>query len=144
MAAKPETTFIRNVHKHLDALGTYHEKMNNPFLGGTADVWYSGRKGDLWVEYKYIPKTPRSDTILPNLSERQKKWLGDRHNEGRNVVVVLGVGTKAKIYRYGKWLEPQSDTEINEYLITREELAGWIYNQTGSSPSCASTLLPPS
>jgi hypothetical protein len=55
VSSKPETTFIQSIHRHLPK-EVYREKMANPYRGGTPDVWYSGYKSDLWVEYKFIPK----------------------------------------------------------------------------------------
>lgn len=61
MSKKPETTFIASVHKHLPK-ELHREKMNNPYSSGTPDVYYSGMKADLWIEYKFIPRIPAHDT----------------------------------------------------------------------------------
>ena len=53
MSVKPETQFANSVNGKLPLRGVLHrEKMNNPYRGGTADWWYSGRRADLWCEYK--------------------------------------------------------------------------------------------
>jgi len=84
MAAKPETTFINLVHKHLPA-SIYREKMNNPYRSGTPDVYYEGKghkRGNvLWVEYKWIPY---------KISPLQLKWLTRAHNNGLLAWVVVG------------------------------------------------------
>ncbi|MGK3946215.1 hypothetical protein ABK046_48675, partial [Streptomyces caeruleatus] len=69
----------------------YRMKNHNQYNGGIADVWYSGSKADLWIEYKFV-KLPARDTtpITPGLSELQQLWLRERHSEGRNVGVVVG------------------------------------------------------
>ena len=73
MSRKPETTFIASVHKHLPK-DLYRLKNNNPFAGGIADVWYSGMKADLWVEYKFVARVPKTG-LAADLGELQKVWL---------------------------------------------------------------------
>jgi len=131
MSVKPETRYIAKVHRSL--VDVYHEKMNNPYRSGTADVWYSGDKGDLWIEYKYIPEIPkRSDTlIVPDLSDRQKRWLGNRLDEGRNVAVVLGTPIGGMIYRDRAWLKPLRAEDLRKQVLVAPVLADWIRGQTG-------------
>ena len=62
MSAKPENTFIGSVHKKFGVKKPYFEKMYNPLRSGTPDVYYSGDAGQLWIEYKFIPRIPRSET----------------------------------------------------------------------------------
>lgn len=131
MANKPETTFIGSIHRLIPQV--YAEKMNNPFRAGTADVWYSGELGDLWVEYKFIERIPDSKEIVPDLSPRQVRWLGNRLDEGRNVAVVLGTPTGGVVYRRRSWLIPQSKAELEARLMTRAQLAQWILDQVGAS-----------
>lgn len=90
----PENRFIKRVHARLPA-NIYHEKMHNVYRGGTPDVWYSGKGGDLWIEYKWAEKPGKKP---PALSELQKRWLRDRHAEGRRVLVVLGHRAGALVY----------------------------------------------
>jgi hypothetical protein len=73
----PENRLINAVKKELGS-DVYSEKMHNAYRGGTPDVWYSGRGGDLWVEWKWIASVPKKGPIVPNLSELQKQWLGRR------------------------------------------------------------------
>ena len=94
--AKPETTFIGSVHKHLPA-SLYRIKNNNIFNAGQADCWYSGSKADLWIEYKFIVVPKRGDTVIdliggknPDISYLQQEWLTSRHAEGRSVGVIVG------------------------------------------------------
>lgn len=132
MSSKPETTFVRAINSKLKT--THCEKMSNPYRSGTADLWYSGEAGDLWVEYKYIPRIPRTKSILPDLSARQKEWLDSRCAEGRNVAVVLGIGRdSAVIYRKGAWNTPLTDDQLQARCITRAQLVSWIFDQTGAS-----------
>ena len=137
---KPETTFIASVHRHMPE--TYHEKTNNPFRSGVADCWYSGTLDDLWVEYKYEPSLPKTKEYLPDLSPRQVKWLGDRVNEGRNVVVVLGLPEGGVVYRRDQWLVPQTRAQLLQRVLTRQELAKWIVERVGKSPCLSSGRSP--
>jgi hypothetical protein len=132
---KPENQFIQSIHRKLR--NTYFEKNNNPYRSGTADVWYSGNRGDLWVEYKYIERIPRSSAILPDLTPRQRRWLNNRHDEGRNIAVILGTPDGGVIYRNKDWIKPLSDEQMIQNLVTRTEISRWIYEQVGAG--CAST-----
>ena len=128
MASKPETTYIKGVHKHLQS---YYEKTNNPFRSGTADVWYSGKRGDLWVEYKFIERIPKNAEILPEVTLRQAQWLGNRLHEGRNVAVVLGSPEGGVLYLGETWLNPIMPAEFRMRMIPQSAVAQWIYNQVG-------------
>lgn len=131
MSQKPENRFIGGVHRYLPR--TYAEKMNNPWRSGTADVWYSGDRGDLWVEYKFIERIPRSAEILPDLTPRQRRWLNNRHDEGRNVAVVLGTPTGGVIYRNKEWMRPRDHETMSGLLVPKDEIARWIFTQVGAS-----------
>lgn len=130
MAAKPETTFIKSIHRLIP--NVYAEKMNNPYRSGTADVWYSGVVGDLWIEYKYLPRIPRSLEILPDLTPRQLRWLGNRFDEGRNVAVVLGTPQGGVIYRDKAWCRPLTSEEIKPLLCSKADIARWIFSEVGA------------
>ena len=97
MSKGPENTFISSVHRYLpDAL--YRMKNHNQYNGGIADVWYSGTRADLWVEYKYLEVPKRPETLIDLkdlkkpycLSALQQEWLASRFIEGRNVGVIIG------------------------------------------------------
>lgn len=128
---KPENRFIGSVHRHLSR--TYAEKMSNAWRAGTPDVWYSGVRGDLWIEYKYIARIPRSAEILPDLTPRQKRWLNNRFDEGRNVAVVLGTRTGGVIYRNKEWMCPLDHVTLTGRIVPRDEIARWIFSQVGAS-----------
>lgn len=140
MAIKPENQFIAGVHKYLP--DTYKEKMNNPFRSGTADVWYSGLAGDVWIEYKYIPKIPKSLEIIPALTQRQLQWLKDRSAEGRNVVVILGCPDGGVFLRNRTWETPMTSEEMKARIMSRKDLAGLIRGITGTSPCLINYLEP--
>lgn len=105
--------------------------MHNPYRGGTADVWYSGPDGDLWIEYKYVEKLPRSEAIRPDLTPLQKRWLNARHDEGRTVAVILGTPDGGVIYQDKDWSIPQSTEQLEARMVTLRELAKWITSKTG-------------
>ena len=132
MAGKPETSFIKSVHRHLKE--TYYEKMANPYRGGTADVWYSGQEGDLWVEYKYLPAIPRTKEILANLSELQLHWLRNRYLEGRNVAVVVGTPNGGVVLTDRAWEQGLSPDAFRARLISKADIALWILSKVGVCP----------
>lgn len=131
MSRKPETVYIASVHKHLKTV--YKEKMNNPFRSGTPDVWYSGSKGDLWIEYKYEPTVPKTREISPRLSPAQAMWLDCRCAEGRNVAVVVGTPKGGVIFVDYAWNYPTTPSEFTANLLPASEIAAWIHKQTGDA-----------
>lgn len=130
-STKPENRFIASIHKKLPTV--YAEKTNNPFRAGTADVWYSGECGDLWIEYKFIERIPRSKKILPEVTPRQSRWLNNRFDEGRNVAVVLGLPTGGVIYRNKEWMCPLDHETLAGRVVSKDDIARWIFQQVGAS-----------
>lgn len=138
MAQKPENRFRDSVHKYLprEVPGFFHhEKMNNPFFSGTADDWYSGQRGDLWVEYKYLTLARKRDTTnIPlasdMLSARQLLWLNGRYDEGRNVHVIVGCEEGGVILSDKAWNRDLTVGEFKPWIIARTLLAAWIMMQT--------------
>ena len=130
MSTKPETTFYTSVHKHLPPVKQFHrEKMSNPYTSGTADFWYSGKKADLWVEYKFIVLPKREDTlIIPDLSHLQLEWLDSRYDEGRNVAVIVGCKEGGVIYREGFWDKSYITEVFKSLLLSRKTIAEFILN----------------
>lgn len=123
MASKPETVFYTAIHRLLPR-AVHKEKMSNPYRGGTPDVWYSGNKGDLWTEYKWVARAPKK-AFKANLSPLQIKWLSERHREGRNVAVVVGSPKGVTILRNLEWersIEPH-------FTSSRQATADWIRNE---------------
>lgn len=133
MSSKPETTFTASVHRHLPR-SLHVEKMNNPYRGGTADVWYSSKK-DIWVEYKFEVLPKRDNTIVPiDTSELQKGWLNGRYSEGRAVFVVVGCKEGGVIFADLAWNSPLNKQQFLERLMTRQQIALWIMERTGGPP----------
>lgn len=137
-ATKPENAFIRSIHRLIPDV--YGEKMSNPWRSGTADVWYSGLLGDLWVEYKYEAKLPRSHANRPGVTPLQELWLNQRYDEGRNVAVVLGLPNGGVIFRDKEWMEPLTAEQLAAKVVSKAAIAQWIHDQVGVSPCCISRL----
>ncbi len=134
MSAKPETNFTSRVHKYLPKT-IYHMKNNNPYLSGVADVWYSGRSGDLWVEYKFIAIPKRDDTVInlvqgktPAISRLQQAWLEGRFNEGRQVAVILGSKEGGVWFLDLHWQHGFTAREMRSWLMPPQRVALEIQN----------------
>ena len=86
-----EKEFINKVHKHLPT-SIYRWKINDPYHGGVPDTYYSGVKGNCFIEYKYIKDLPKKDTsnIKINLSAQQRIWLKKQHEHKVEVLVCVG------------------------------------------------------
>jgi hypothetical protein len=142
MSRKPENVFISSVHNHLPPK-LHREKMANPYRGGTPDVWYSGDKADLWVEYKFVILPKRADTVIDvELSPLQWEWITRRHLEGRHVAVIVGC-------KEGAFVWGADPNELRKLTLTRSTfLAGvvsrakcaeWIASRTLKDPCPSST-----
>ncbi|NQW81319.1 MAG: hypothetical protein HQ445_09115 [Polaromonas sp.] len=134
--ATPENTFIASVHRHLPA-GLYRMKNHNQFNGGIADVWYSGSKKDLWVEYKFLTIPKRDSTVVdvrsgktPSLSPLQQGWLRARHAEGRSVGVIVGTKDGGVWFPGTVWDAALNAAEFRERLLSRSALACMIQKIT--------------
>lgn len=130
MSTKPESTFIASIHK-LVPPAVYRVKMNNPYTAGIPDVWYSGTGGDLWVEYKWVPKLPSKADVDPLklLSALQVLWLDQRRQEGRHVAVIIGSPIGCRILTDGTWHCPQP---VTTFTLSRKEAAVWITHGVNS------------
>lgn len=148
MASKPETNFIASINRLLplkrlmmctpirsetpvsEWIG--YEKMNNPYSSGTADSWYSGKGGDLWIEYKFLPRIPQRGSVSPTklLSALQLQWLTERYEEGRNVAVVIGCPTGGVLLTDRAWECELTAIRFTTLIRARIDLAAWIKGQT--------------
>jgi len=129
--SKPETRYYTAVHKLLPRI-IHREKMHNIYRGGTADVWYSGNLDDLWVEYKWIAKLPKKAFVRLDklLSPLQQRWLEGRHEEGRNIVVILGTPEGAWVLEGAAWKEPINPEAIRTLGISKQSIADYIKKRT--------------
>ena len=134
MAAKPETTFSNAVRAALPE-GVYSMKSSNPYIAGIPDLWFSGQKGDLWVEMKFISRLPATRIVRPYelLSSLQEQWLRARYEEGRNVAVMIGCKHEGKlkglVLRDLAWECDISPQEFYALIISKSELANFIKEQ---------------
>ena len=149
MSSGPENRFIQSIHRLLGA-EVYRMKNHNPYTGGVPDCWYSGNKGDLWVEYKFLELPKKPSTIVdllrgdkPPISPLQQYWLECRHAEGRTVGVIIGT-PRGGLWRPGiSWREPLSSAECACALLSRADIASIItgivhtphYHLTANTPS---------
>jgi hypothetical protein len=129
MAQGPENTFIGSVHRHLP-VDLYHMKNHNEYNGGIADVWYSGTKADLWAEYKFIAVPKRDATVIdlvngknPAISYLQQDWLGRRHDEGRQVGVIVGSKDGGVWFPGISWACTYDAHFFRSNLLPRKDLA---------------------
>ena len=105
-------------------------KNHNPYVAGVPDYWYSGPRGDLWVEAKWLPKIPVKAPIRATLSALQTAWLNARLAEGRNVAVMIGCPEGVYLMRDGEWNQEVPASHFRANLITREGMATFITAQT--------------
>lgn len=133
MSSKPESQFIAKVHKRTKQWGTYHEKNHNVYRGGTPDVFYSGCKNDLWVEYKYLTSLPvREDTpVKIDLSPLQDRWLLNRYREGRNVSVIVGCPEGGVILKDLEWRDCWLADAFKKRVVTLNDVATFIFQFCG-------------
>lgn len=128
--ATPENTFIASIRKHLSQ-GIYVLKNNNQFHAGVPDLWISGDKADLWIEAKFVVLPKRDSTlIVPELSELQKNWLTSRHDEGRNVGVIVGSKLGGVWFPGISWETPLTAELFRQRTLSRAGLASIIESLT--------------
>jgi hypothetical protein len=127
MASKPETTFSKSVDRHVPT-HVHHEKMCNPYRGGTFDKWYSCLNGkDLWVEYKFLILPKRDSTVIKfTLSPLQFTWGRDRLEEGRKVAVIVGCKEGGVLLTDLEWEQPMTCAKFKSRMQSRQELAKGI------------------
>lgn len=127
MASKPETNFIKKIHRRLSR-EVYREKMANPYRGGTPDVYYEGPQGVLWVEYKYWQTVKRIFKPKDVVSPLQWLWIQRAHDNNVNIVTIVG-------YRDGGVIiYPNDDVVLGSQFKNRlqptADLISWIEVQT--------------
>lgn len=145
MAMTPENKFIGRVHKQLDKIcSAYHMKNHNQYIGGIPDCWYSGKSGDLWIEYKYVDPLPVNVPIRPLelLSRLQDGWLNARHKEGRKVAVIIGCKDGGVILRHTEWDNEIPVHTFKSLIKSVSDLAEWINEQVEAKSSLNSPTSP--
>jgi len=116
-----ESSYTRKINKLLGH-DVYAWKISDRFTAGIPDCYYSGTRQDLWVEYKLIGDV-RSTKCCAPLSALQTKWLRNRMSQGRNVAVIVGIGTKKGLILTGENIFlPLTVSEA----VPCKEIADWI------------------
>lgn len=103
----------------------YVWKIAARYANGVPDCYYSSRAGDCWVEYKYLPGTPKREykngcTLL------QRAWLTARKEEGRRTALIVGCPSGAAIYTAGEWASDR--LPLPSAWISPKEVAQWLTN----------------
>jgi hypothetical protein len=125
-----ESVYTAKIRDLVKGLGVYPLKLSLRFEGGVADNWYSGRGGDLWVEWKWYATLPRVIDLTagakPKLSKLQQKWLTERHMEGRNVAVIVACAEGAVLFPGLQWVEPITREAFFAACRSRKDMAALI------------------
>lgn len=98
---------------------------------GTPDRYIDGPAGDLWVEFKFLPRTPKLLRPYDLLSAQQMAWLKRRGAHG-NALVVIGFRISER-KAMGLVLSTPADWEIDhrkdEYtalLMTNSDVSNYL------------------
>lgn len=107
----------------------YTWKIQASYVKGVPDWWTSGIHQDLWVENKRIVGDGEPPAILDltdhkkYLTLHQQDWLQRRHDEGRNVGVVV-FSRSGHIFLPGlRFKEKVSKLDFLEKAMTYKDLA---------------------
>jgi hypothetical protein len=120
---RPENSWRTGCYKYLPP-SVYHEKMHNPYRGGTPDDWFSGSARDLWAEVKFVKVPVRDTTIItPDLSSLQLKWLTDRRAQGRNCWVIVGCKEGGTILDDPDHWSNITTRDFRRLLLSRKDVA---------------------
>lgn len=103
-------------------------------MRGVPDCWYSGSISDLWNEHKYLKSVPAllDLTDQRRLTLHQQMWLEQRHQEGRNVAVIVGHPEGAVLFRDLDWKEPISRDVFLARSLTISEMAQELVSCLGA------------
>ena len=99
-------------------------KIHDSYTSGVPDAYFSGNKGDLWIEAKLVRDNPKKHT--PKLSALQKAWLRKQYERGREVAVIVGVKGGKGVYIEDLEWETQCDMTVT---LTKKEIANKILKQ---------------
>lgn len=115
-----EHSFVRSLRRRIPS-SIYVWKISDRFTAGVPDLWLSGPKGDLWIEAKYLPRTPKRRFTSP-LTMLQRRWLEARAAEGRHVAVIVGCPAGVLIQTNGEWAREVKEPK----WITIKEAIEWL------------------
>lgn len=133
----PENRFIQSIHRKLRPVKKrtpfYFAKLQVSGNNGFPDCWYSGTKGDLWVEYKWVPDRDfpvrDSSLITVSLSANQRNWLDGRHKENRQVCCIVGSSQKSVIFQ-SPFPEKISVAHFMSNAVDTEQVVAYILGKT--------------
>lgn len=127
-----EHNYVRSLHNRLKRIAPaiYIWKINDPYQGGVADAYYS-QASDMWVEYKFLKSLPKraSTAIDIGLSPLQRKWLSDRHREGRRVCVIVGSPDGSLILPGTDWDKVITRADFISSGVDNSEVPAYIQAQ---------------
>lgn len=126
-----EHSFIKSIHRHLHP-DVHSWKIHDTYTGGVPDAMYTGPKGLLFVEYKYVKSLPKRDTtsIKHSLSALQLQWL-ERMKVSAKAALIVGVGDTC-IILVDDFAANICKTKYIEESISRKDAATFIYEVTHS------------
>jgi len=129
LEAKYTATLKTHLKRHLYCL-----KLNVAYAKGVPDCYYSGALRDLWSEHKKFdtlpPKIDLTKTTVT--SALQQLWLEERHNEGRNVGMIV-FSKKGHLFLPGlEWQRPIPRDEFIARSKSYKELAAEIISLLGA------------
>lgn len=131
-----ESTYTASVGRLLPP-SVYALKLSLPYTAGVPDSWYSGRGGDLWIEWKYLPRIPSEVDLIGNknpiITRLQQKWLQDRYDEGRQVGVIVGTPGGAVVLPDLDWQGIYSRAEFESRLWTKRQVSDWITHRVSGT-----------
>lgn len=118
----------------------YAWKINASYVRGVPDWWASGSEQDLWVENKRVQTVPPVLTLTDPkkyLTMHQQIWLEQRHEEGRQVAVVV-FSKSGHLYLPGlEWKKPIPRLQFLDKSLSMEELADHIVEILGERSKIA-------
>jgi hypothetical protein len=116
-------------------------KINDTYAGGVPDCYYCDIGGQLFVEYKYVPKVPKLETtwLIPKLSGNQKLWLQNRHLQKVDVAVVLGTPEGAIVFTDLSWIQGIQVKKLNQNILSPKGIANIIQLHVSGKRTIEST-----
>ena len=133
-----EHGFVKAVHKKLPT-DLYKWKIHDSYTNGVPDAMYAGKKGILFVEYKYVPELPAKDStpVKINLSGLQLQWLNNFVDLGHNVAVIVGTEDKnALILQEKQWVTAPSKKDFLENSIKIKDISNYILGVCTDQQNC--------
>ena len=119
---------LKALPEQIHAQSMTSASLNN---NGTPDRYLDGPGGDLWVEFKFLPRTPKVLRPYELLSANQMLWLQRRARHG-NAVVVIGFRISERkaaglvLDIPGEWEVPHLKDGYSQRLLTNNEVSNYL------------------